>query len=220
MSKLGTYLKKLRLLKGLSQKDVAKALGIALKTYYNYERGYHLPRINTLLKIAEFFAKNEQEKEKIYKEMLNFYSLEQQIEKRETREVFFDEEKRESLLTFSKLLLHDVLKEGYNLNDFSEVTGISLQRLQDVLFAKSAPTTEELKIMATTLKKPVERYLAILSDLSQEYFSYFLRNKQVKNFFVDLYKIPDQERQKVLKWIKILINSYLKSIEEVEEGLE
>lgn len=48
-------LKQLRKEKGLTQKEVAFALGIALTTYANYEQGTREPSIETIIKICKYF---------------------------------------------------------------------------------------------------------------------------------------------------------------------
>lgn len=49
------YLKRLRLLKDVSQQDVANFLGISRQAYSNYENGNRGPDTETLLKLAEYF---------------------------------------------------------------------------------------------------------------------------------------------------------------------
>ena len=48
-------LKLLRKQKGLTQKEVAFALGIALTTYANYEQGTREPSVETIIKICKYF---------------------------------------------------------------------------------------------------------------------------------------------------------------------
>lgn len=49
-------LKELRKTKGISQDEVANALGITLRTYQNYEYGQREPNIEMINKIADFFG--------------------------------------------------------------------------------------------------------------------------------------------------------------------
>lgn len=48
-------LKELRKKKGASQEDAAKALGITLRTYQNYEYGQREPNIEMILKLSDYF---------------------------------------------------------------------------------------------------------------------------------------------------------------------
>jgi len=48
-------LKELRKKKGVSQEDAAKALGITLRTYQNYEYGQREPNIEMILKLSDYF---------------------------------------------------------------------------------------------------------------------------------------------------------------------
>lgn len=48
-------LKEIRLEKGLSQGDVAKAIGISRSAYSNYEQGIREPSLAILVKICDFF---------------------------------------------------------------------------------------------------------------------------------------------------------------------
>lgn len=48
-------LKELRKKKGVSQEDAAKALGITLRTYQNYEYGQREPNIRMILKLSDYF---------------------------------------------------------------------------------------------------------------------------------------------------------------------
>ena len=48
-------LKRIRLKMNLTQKDVAKILGITRTAYANYEQGLREPDLLTLWKIADFF---------------------------------------------------------------------------------------------------------------------------------------------------------------------
>lgn len=45
----------LRKVKGVLQRDVAKALGVGTSTYSYYERNVHCPDADTLCKIADYF---------------------------------------------------------------------------------------------------------------------------------------------------------------------
>lgn len=48
-------IRKLRLEKGLSQKEVAYLLGLSKNAFTNYELGIREPSLNTLKKICELF---------------------------------------------------------------------------------------------------------------------------------------------------------------------
>ena len=51
----GKLLAKLRRERGLLQKEVAKHLNMTVATVSNYEKGVHLPDLNTLIKLADFY---------------------------------------------------------------------------------------------------------------------------------------------------------------------
>ena len=55
ITNMNKKLKELRLEKGLSQKVIAKALGITLSAYSNYEQGIRTPSIETIKKICEYY---------------------------------------------------------------------------------------------------------------------------------------------------------------------
>ena len=48
-------LKELRKEKGLMQADVAKAIGVSISAYSNYEQGIREPSIDILKKLSRFF---------------------------------------------------------------------------------------------------------------------------------------------------------------------
>ena len=48
-------LKLLRKTKGVSQKDVAKAIGVTLSAYSNYEQGIREPSNEILIKLCKYF---------------------------------------------------------------------------------------------------------------------------------------------------------------------
>lgn len=48
-------LKKLREQKGISQKDVALAIGLTTSAYSNYEQGTREPSIEIIVKLCKFF---------------------------------------------------------------------------------------------------------------------------------------------------------------------
>ena len=48
-------LKILREQKGVSQKDVAKAIGLTTSAYSNYEQGTREPSIQIIIKLCKFF---------------------------------------------------------------------------------------------------------------------------------------------------------------------
>ncbi|WEA52270.1 helix-turn-helix transcriptional regulator [Weissella paramesenteroides] len=48
-------LKELREAKGLSQRQLANELGMVRQAYSNYERGEREPRIDVLIKLADYF---------------------------------------------------------------------------------------------------------------------------------------------------------------------
>ena len=52
---IGKLLAQLRKEKGLLQKDVANHLNMTVATISNYEKGVHLPDLNTLIVLADFF---------------------------------------------------------------------------------------------------------------------------------------------------------------------
>ncbi len=52
---LSENIKKLRILRGLSQVDIAKALHVSKQCVSNWESGNIQPSIDMLLKLAEFF---------------------------------------------------------------------------------------------------------------------------------------------------------------------
>ena len=49
-------LKELRKNKGVSQEEVANALGVSFRAYQNYEYGQREPNIEMLNKIADYFG--------------------------------------------------------------------------------------------------------------------------------------------------------------------
>ena len=53
--RLNTNLKRLRSIRGLSQKRVAQLTGLTRNMIHNYEAGYTEPRICTLVKLAQFY---------------------------------------------------------------------------------------------------------------------------------------------------------------------
>ena len=52
---MGETLKKLRKEKNLSQTEIAKILGIPQKTYSDYETDKSNPKVETLIKLADFY---------------------------------------------------------------------------------------------------------------------------------------------------------------------
>ena len=46
-------LRKIRIYQGLTQDELRQLSGVALKTITNIERGKHLPKLETMLKIAK-----------------------------------------------------------------------------------------------------------------------------------------------------------------------
>ncbi len=50
---IGGQIKEMRLLRGISQKDFAKSLGIPVSTYSNYENGNRMPDLETIKKICD-----------------------------------------------------------------------------------------------------------------------------------------------------------------------
>ena len=49
-------LKEIRLNKGITQEDLAKELNVGQNTISLWERGLRSPRVDTLLKLSEFFG--------------------------------------------------------------------------------------------------------------------------------------------------------------------
>ncbi len=52
---LNDRLKMLRNEKGVSQKEVAKAIGVTLSAYSNYEQGIREPSYEILIKLCKYF---------------------------------------------------------------------------------------------------------------------------------------------------------------------
>lgn len=55
LQKLNITLKQLRLLEGLTQKQVAEKMSIRFQSYQAYEAGISLPTLKNLLKLCEIF---------------------------------------------------------------------------------------------------------------------------------------------------------------------
>ena len=55
---LGKRLKELRKERGLTQKEVAEALGIHSVTYLHYEKGQHEPPLSLLADMAKFYGES------------------------------------------------------------------------------------------------------------------------------------------------------------------
>lgn len=53
---IGQTLTKLRIEKGIYQKELAILLNVSIGTISNYEKGIHSPDLNTLCKIADYFG--------------------------------------------------------------------------------------------------------------------------------------------------------------------
>lgn len=51
-------LKKLRQEKGVSQREVARAIGVSVSAYANYEQGIREPSIEILKKICKYYEKS------------------------------------------------------------------------------------------------------------------------------------------------------------------
>lgn len=52
---IGKKIKELRDIKGITQEDLAKFLGVAPQTIYKYEKGINQPDLETTSKIADYF---------------------------------------------------------------------------------------------------------------------------------------------------------------------
>lgn len=55
MDNFAKRLKRLRVEKNITQKEIAKQLGISETGYAGYEQGYREPDFNTLIKLCKFF---------------------------------------------------------------------------------------------------------------------------------------------------------------------
>lgn len=53
---IGQRLRELRLRKGLSQRQLAKAVGLSYGAIYNYEAGLRVPDTEALVRLADFFG--------------------------------------------------------------------------------------------------------------------------------------------------------------------
>lgn len=58
MCKLGYKLKLLRQEKGVSQREVAHAIGVSVSAYANYEQGIREPSIEIIKKICKYYEKS------------------------------------------------------------------------------------------------------------------------------------------------------------------
>lgn len=59
MATLGDHIRKVRLDRGMLQKDVAKALGVDITTVTSWEKGERTPRRATIAKIRVFLGFGE-----------------------------------------------------------------------------------------------------------------------------------------------------------------
>ena len=55
MSKFSDRLLLLRVMRKLSQKEVAREIGVAVRAYQHYEYGEREPQLSTLVRIADFY---------------------------------------------------------------------------------------------------------------------------------------------------------------------
>ena len=55
MLKMGTYLKKLRNERGLTQEELAEKFGVTRRTVSRWETGYNLPDIDVLIEMSDFY---------------------------------------------------------------------------------------------------------------------------------------------------------------------
>ena len=55
MNKFGDRLQQLRKEKGVSQKDVAKAIGVTISAYSNYEQGLREPSNQILVNLCKYY---------------------------------------------------------------------------------------------------------------------------------------------------------------------
>ena len=55
MLKMGTYLKKLRNERGLTQEELAEKFGVTRRTVSRWETGYNLPDIDILIEMSDFY---------------------------------------------------------------------------------------------------------------------------------------------------------------------
>lgn len=55
MLRMGTYLKKLRNDKGLTQEELAEKFGVTRRSVSRWETGYNLPDIDILIEMSEFY---------------------------------------------------------------------------------------------------------------------------------------------------------------------
>ena len=53
---LGYTIKELRKEKGISQRELAEAIGMRANAINNYENGYRTPDANTVLQLARYFS--------------------------------------------------------------------------------------------------------------------------------------------------------------------
>ena len=56
MLKMGTYLKKLRSEKGLTQEELAEKFNVTRRTVSRWETGYNLPDIDVLIEMSDFYS--------------------------------------------------------------------------------------------------------------------------------------------------------------------
>ena len=69
-------IKDIRTRKGLTQAEVASALGVSSVVYSRYETGSRQPSIDILIQLADFFGVNEnQPYTMLYKYFWQFYGL-------------------------------------------------------------------------------------------------------------------------------------------------
>lgn len=145
---LGKQLKMLRELKSKNQQEVCEALNIEQSTLANYENNRRVPKIDILIKLAEYYNVSTDFLLGIEKSGGNDYSDFQLFE--ET----FDFKDR----------IHSVMQEqDMSEEDFMKLTGFSKDEKDAYLYGNKRPSIEDLIRIAGVLKVSTDYLL----DVSQ-----------------------------------------------------
>lgn len=145
---LGKQLKMLRELKSKNQQEVCEALNIEQSTLANYENNRRVPKIDILIKLAEYYNVSTDFLLGIEKSGDNDYSDFQLFE--ET----FDFKDR----------IHSVMQEqDMSEEDFMKLTGFSKDEKDAYLYGNKRPSIEDLIRIAGVLKVSTDYLL----DVSQ-----------------------------------------------------
>lgn len=210
--------KELRLKKGLTQRQLAKLVGVSDMYIYAIEHPEkpQIPSDDIIRKLARALASNAEEESEILKKLLTYRTLIKIPP--EARDLLLQMDKVEKYISdesmpaaFVERLKKDI--QNVKLNDIIKKTGIEEKSLNAILNYRRILSRKEVISLAQALGQSVYEYL-LLANYVPDNIKKLLENNKIELLLRNLEDLSDENLDELMDGIINIIQAYKKKTSE------